>query len=1654
MRIILNTTLLLWFLGMVITQTHAQTASASDRLVAQPIPDRFVPFMLSDPGISKTVEFGADLAWSFDQNYRRALLFMGQDQVDVTRVSYQPTHPLVDGDIQGQQIIDLNWRLSLVQSYAAPTTRIVMNVDAPTIDPSYVGNAQNWRDLVKATATRIQDAGYEVVSVGPMNEPDYSTEQGTIDDFYNIVVAMRNDPFFDDIRISGGNVLNCDLATQWYEYLHPAGVNEGNTHQLAGEFTPYAEFFENVRANGDWASNDELHNVMEALVGYEYGMQMGIWWGPADLARGEMVKAFDGQRIGYAEHRPNWTAAAVYRTPEGKVQAFGGTSERQAATTTYNYLSKERVVYYDGHGPQREFVLEMPGGTGYWTGQSNAERVINITWGDDIQPAIGGRYKLVNRNSGLVMEVSGDINQNGANMQQGNYTGALTQQWDVYPVDSRIGGDFSYYRIQPAANSNKSADLYGFSLDNGGNINLWDNGNGGNQQWYLDYAEDGWFYIRSRESSHCIDVNGASTAPGANIAQWEKLGGLNQQWRLLPVDAPIEFSAPAAPSSLTATANAVSIQLDWTASSATDVSGYHIYRAESAGGAYNTIARDVSVTSFVDNTALPGVTYYYAVKAIDHSLNRSTYSNQVSGAATADPALVAHLQFEDDTKDATSNLNHSATYGGTSYIGGGVDVKSLALNGTDAFVQLPPDVANHQEITVATWVYWDGGAPWQRIFDFGNGTEQNLFLTPATWDGGMQFGIKNGNTQQNLYATGLPTRKLSHVAVTIGASGVRLYLNGEEVASEATTNISPLDFKPMLNYIGRSQYPDPLFKGRIDDFRIYNYALSAPEVAELAATPAEEYTTVHITSSVSGPTNLLPIPVTITFGKEVTGFDLTDVAVGNGIAGNLQEMVPGTVWTVDITPLADGIVTVDVAENAATDLSGFPSEEAEQFSIEYASYLPVISVNLIGNTTTWQNNGPQDLQFAFDGDFNTAIDGWENWGFLGYDFGEGAEASVATWKFAPRGGFNWRLNGTELRGSNSADYLNDFDVLYTIADNPAEGVLTEVAVNAPTSYRYVYWFGGAYSYANIAEFELYDSGNNELIGTPVGFEGGSQWCGDCTYDKALDGDLNTYVEGPQTIGYVGYDYGEGYGLSLIGWKYAPRYGFAGRMDGTELRGSNDPDYLNNYTVISTINATPAEGQLTEAVINDPTPYRYVYWSGRTDSYGNISELELYGELTCIDQLPPTITCPADQTRVLDSNCTYAVEDFTALATNVTDDCEAEPTVIQYPLPGELISAPGVYQITLTATDGAGKSTACSFAVTVEDNETAPVVEALSVPVDPVALGNTMSFIGQFSDACEFDKHTAIWNWGDGTTSEATVDQDANTVGGSHLYALPGVYIVTLTVTDGAGNSGSLSGANFAVVYDPNGNYVTGGGWIVSPAGAYAADPNLAGKAEFGFVSKYEKGTTVPTGITTFQFKAGDFEFESTDYEWLVVAGENAKFKGSGLVNELGDYGFMLTAVDGALKNPIGPDKFRIKIWDKANGDAVVYDNKVGADDDGYDTQVIDAGKIKIHERKGNSTTGTLTTIHPQTNELRLNLKLYPNPTRGLVNLKLESLSDQALEIVINDHTGQVVWRQQYQSLSPSSLTIDLSSDRFAAGVYMMSVITSKEVWSRRLIIAR
>jgi hypothetical protein len=302
----------------------------------------------------------------------------------------------------------------------------------------------------------------------------------------------------------------------------------------------------------------------------------------------------------------------------------------------------------------------------------------------------------------------------------------------------------------------------------------------------------------------------------------------------------------------------------------------------------------------------------------------------------------------------------------------------------------------------------------------------------------------------------------------------------------------------------------------------------------------------------------------------------------------------------------------------------------------------------------------------------------------------------------------------------------------------------------------------------------------------------------------------------------------------------------------------------------------------------------------------------------------------------------------------------------------------------------------------------PDILAITLPEDPIAISDQpVQVIVEYEDPDDpnaEDDYTVIFEYGDSHTETATATGFSCT-SPDHTYDAPGVYTVTVTVADQDGGSDTEQATAYIVIYDASEGFVTGGGWIDSPEGAYISDPSLAGKASFGFVSKYKKGQTNPVGNTEFQFRAAQMNFHSSNYDWLVIAGPKAMYKGEGTINGTGRYGFMLSAIDAILTPSTDVDLFRIKIWDIDNGDALVYDNNPGDGDDADPATAISGGNIKIHKTGAGSVAvpgleeGT---IRPEDYALYQN---YPNPFNPETTIRYQIPEDGHVRMEIYNAVG-------------------------------------------------
>jgi hypothetical protein len=201
----------------------------------------------------------------------------------------------------------------------------------------------------------------------------------------------------------------------------------------------------------------------------------------------------------------------------------------------------------------------------------------------------------------------------------------------------------------------------------------------------------------------------------------------------------------------------------------------------------------------------------------------------------------------------TLNANDSV---GTAHgvLCGNADISdgTVVFDGVNSYVDLPNNlVTGYTSITLKAWVMDNGSQSWAWIFDFGNSTggedfslgsgtsgTQYMFLTAPSGSGTLRgaYTVGGGGSAEQIVewpGQSLPVGVWKHVVWTLDNAILtsRLYVDGIQVGINTGVTLTPGAMGPTVNnWLGRSQYNDPLFYGAISEFRIYNAALSEKEI--------------------------------------------------------------------------------------------------------------------------------------------------------------------------------------------------------------------------------------------------------------------------------------------------------------------------------------------------------------------------------------------------------------------------------------------------------------------------------------------------------------------------------------------------------------------------------------------------------------------------------------------------------------------------------------------------------------------------------------------------------------------------------------------------------------------------------------------------------
>ena len=299
---------------------------------------------------------------------------------------------------------------------------------------------------------------------------------------------------------------------------------------------------------------------------------------------------------------------------------------------------------------------------------------------------------------------------------------------------------------------------------------------------------------------------------------------------------PIE--AGVAPSGLTAHAANGKVELSWWGTA--HATGYKVQRGAAASGPFTTIGTVDEPRTWTDQPG-DGVWHYRVVA--------STPGGDLIGSSTERVALPSELRLHlplnegsgTSAADASGHGYDASLATGASWGAGRASGSALALDGTSGHLAMPTGVmAGLGDFTISVWVHWNAESTNARVFDFGSSDIAYLALIPRDGGGHLRCSITGTlwyGEQTIASPSALPTGRWVHLAVTLAGTVGTLYVDGAAVGSNSAISFAPFQLgQTTQNWLGRSQYSaDPYFNGRMQDLRIYSGALSASQVAALAA---------------------------------------------------------------------------------------------------------------------------------------------------------------------------------------------------------------------------------------------------------------------------------------------------------------------------------------------------------------------------------------------------------------------------------------------------------------------------------------------------------------------------------------------------------------------------------------------------------------------------------------------------------------------------------------------------------------------------------------------------------------------------------------------------------------------------------------------------
>lgn len=225
---------------------------------------------------------------------------------------------------------------------------------------------------------------------------------------------------------------------------------------------------------------------------------------------------------------------------------------KAASVLEGGFNSKRALVISDKkEAPSQRFELVSAGSGYYYMIAEHSRRAVDITGGSsesgtplqqyDLNRTAaqqwsfidaGDGYYYIKSKQGLCMEVSGSEAANGTALTVSSFRGDKAQKWKLVKKNQKPVKDGTY-TISSVSDSKKVMDVYGASMINGGNVQLFNSNNRSEQRFEITHVKDGYYKIIAEHSGRAFDVAGGSTKEGANLQQYGWNQSEAQLWKFV-----------------------------------------------------------------------------------------------------------------------------------------------------------------------------------------------------------------------------------------------------------------------------------------------------------------------------------------------------------------------------------------------------------------------------------------------------------------------------------------------------------------------------------------------------------------------------------------------------------------------------------------------------------------------------------------------------------------------------------------------------------------------------------------------------------------------------------------------------------------------------------------------------------------------------------------------------------------------------------------------------------------------------------------------------------------------------------------------------------------------------------------------------------------